>query len=84
MAQVCYAGRTGDGERILAPFRGLAEPLADMVAAIPYSGIFGPEDPDLHPTALTRTSYADGIDVEAHAFRAPRHRSQLDARRAGR
>ena len=75
MALVCYAGPAADGERVLAPFRALAEPLADMVTAIPYSGIFAPEDPDFHPTAMTRTSYTDGIDLDLAATIVERVRS---------
>jgi len=64
MALVCNAGPADEGERVLAPFRALAEPLADLVSAMPYSGIFGPEDPDYHPTAVSRNSYANGIDLD--------------------
>jgi FAD/FMN-containing dehydrogenase len=62
MALVCYAGPAEEGERVLAPFRALAEPLADMVAAMPYSGLYPPEDPDYHPTAVGRTLFLDSVD----------------------
>jgi FAD/FMN-containing dehydrogenase len=62
MALVCYAGPAEEGERVLAPFRALATPLADMVAAIPYSGMYLPEDPDYHPTAVGRTLFVDSVD----------------------
>ena len=62
MALVCYAGPAEDGERVLAPFRALAAPLADMAAAIPYSGMYMPEDPDYHPTAVGRTLFLDSVD----------------------
>jgi len=75
MALVCNAGPADEGERVLAPFRALAEPLADLVSAMPYSGIFGPEDPDYHPTAVSRNSYADSIDLELAAAIVDRIRS---------
>jgi FAD/FMN-containing dehydrogenase len=36
MAMIAYAGEVGDGERAIAPFRTLAEPIADMVRPMPY------------------------------------------------
>ena len=75
MALVCNVGPAAEGERVLAPFRALAEPLADMVSAMPYSGIFGPEDPDYHPTAVSRNSYADEVDLDLAATIVDRIRS---------
>ena len=60
---LAYAGGTEDGERALAPFRGLAEPLADMVKPIPYPEMFPPEDPDYHPTAVAQTMFIDHVDA---------------------
>ena len=65
MAQVCYAGDAETGQRVLAPFRGLATPIADMVQEMPYPGLFPPEDPDYHPTAVGRTMFVDCIDQDA-------------------
>ena len=44
--------RPGSGRS--APFRALAEPIADMLAPIPYPEMFPPDDPDYHPTASRR------------------------------
>lgn len=37
---VCYTGDLREGERVVAPLRQLSAPLADMVAPMPYPGIF--------------------------------------------
>ena len=44
MAMLAYAGDAEAGERALAPFRTLAEPLADLVQPMPYAGLFVPQD----------------------------------------
>jgi len=62
MAMVAYAGAAEDGQAALAPFRALAEPLADMVRPIPYPEMFPPEDPDYHPTAVAQTMFLDRVD----------------------
>jgi hypothetical protein len=36
----CYAGDTADGERVLAPLRELAQPMADLIQPMPYAAIF--------------------------------------------
>ncbi len=38
--RVCYTGDLAEGERVVAPLRQLATPIADLVAPIPYSAIF--------------------------------------------
>jgi FAD/FMN-containing dehydrogenase len=61
MATMCYAGPPEAGERVLAPFRALATPLADMLETMPYSGIYPPEDEDFHPLAASHTMFVDTI-----------------------
>jgi FAD/FMN-containing dehydrogenase len=63
LAMVCWAGDPAEGERAVAPFRSLATPLADMVAPMAYPGMYPPDDPDYHPTAVALTSLADHIGV---------------------
>ena len=63
MAMLVYAG--GDletGERTIAPFRALAEPIVDMVKPMPYPEIYPPDEDDFHPTAVARTMFIDTID----------------------
>lgn len=37
---VCYTGELNEGERVVAPLRQLATPVADLIAPMPYSAIF--------------------------------------------
>jgi FAD/FMN-containing dehydrogenase len=62
MALVAWAGDSEAGERALAPFRALAEPLADMLRPLPYAGLFPPEEGDIHPTVVARTMFMDTVD----------------------
>ena len=62
MAMVCYAGDAEAGERALAPFRALADPIADMVQPMPYAGMFPPEEGEFHPTAVAHTMFVDTVD----------------------
>jgi FAD/FMN-containing dehydrogenase len=59
---LAHAGDIEAGQAALAPFRALAEPLADMTAAAGYPTMFPPEDPDYHPTAVSRTMFMDHVD----------------------
>jgi hypothetical protein len=65
LGMLVYAGNTEDGIRAIQPFRDLAEPLADMVRPISYAEMFPPEDPDYHPTAVSRTMFIDHVDTDA-------------------
>ncbi len=63
LGMLCYAGDTDSGERALAPFRALAEPIADLLKPMPYGGMFPPEEDgaDYHPTAVARTMFVDRV-----------------------
>jgi FAD/FMN-containing dehydrogenase len=65
MGLLCYAGPPEEAERVLAPFRALAEPVADMVRPIPYPEIYPPEQEDFHPTSIGRTMFLDSVDEDA-------------------
>jgi FAD/FMN-containing dehydrogenase len=65
---LAYAGPDEDAERALAPFRALAEPIADMVKPSPYPEMYPPEDPDYHPTAVARTLLMDRVDHDVAAL----------------
>src|SRR5262245_23265862 len=56
---MCYAGDVEGSERALAPFRGLAEPIADMVKPIPYPEIYPPEEGEYHPIATGHTMFVE-------------------------
>jgi FAD/FMN-containing dehydrogenase len=61
MAMLAYAGDAEVGQRAVAPFRALAEPIADMVQPMPYVGMFPPEE-EFHPTAVGHTMFVDRVD----------------------
>ena len=66
MAGIVYAGEAEAGERALEPFRALASPLADLVDAGPYTGMFPPElSEPFHPTATSKTLFLDAVDMSA-------------------
>jgi FAD/FMN-containing dehydrogenase len=65
MALMAYAGEVEAGERAVAPFRALAEPLADMLRPMPYPEVFPPEQEDFHPVAVSGNLFADSVDLRA-------------------
>jgi FAD/FMN-containing dehydrogenase len=65
MALIAYAGAVEDGERVIAPLRALATPIADMVRPMPYPEIAPPAEEDYHPVAASRTMFFDDFDRRA-------------------
>ena len=65
MGMFAYAGATEIGERVMAPFRALATPIADMVQPMPYPQIYPPDEEGYRPVATGRTMFVDGIDRRA-------------------
>jgi FAD/FMN-containing dehydrogenase len=63
MALMAYAGDAEPGERALAPFRALAQPIADMLNPMPYPQIYPPDDDSYHPLAISKTMFVDRIDL---------------------
>jgi FAD/FMN-containing dehydrogenase len=61
MALMVYAGPVDAGERALAPFRGLAKPLADMLRPMRYPEMFPPEEGDYHPPAVSHSMFVNGV-----------------------
>jgi FAD/FMN-containing dehydrogenase len=66
-ALMAYAGTTDAGERAVAPFRALAEPMADMLRPIPYPEIYLPDEEHYHPIAVGHTRFADHLEESAPA-----------------
>ena len=64
IAKLVYAGDAEAGERAVAPFRGLATPLADTLQPMRYAEIY-PPDARRHPVASTQTMFVDAIDRSA-------------------
>ena len=63
-----YAGEAEAGERAIAPFRSLAEPLVDMVKVMPYSGMFEPAEEDQPIVATGRTDFVNTLDGTAEGI----------------
>jgi FAD/FMN-containing dehydrogenase len=64
-ALMVHSGGGDAGERAIAPFRALAEPLADMLRPMPYPEIYMPQEEDYHPIAAGRTMFVDAVDHDA-------------------
>jgi FAD/FMN-containing dehydrogenase len=65
MATLAYAGPAEAGERVVAPFRALATPIADMVRPMRYPELYPPDQPGVHPVATGRSLFVDAIDSRA-------------------
>jgi FAD/FMN-containing dehydrogenase len=61
MAFLAHAGGGEAGERAVAPFRALAQPIVDMVRPMRYPEIYPPDDSSYHPTAVGRTMFVDEV-----------------------
>jgi FAD/FMN-containing dehydrogenase len=61
MALLAHVGDLEAGKRAVAPFRALAEPLADLVRPMAYPEIYPPEDPDYHPLAVAKGLFTTRI-----------------------
>ena len=62
MSMMVFAGEASDAERVIAPFRALAKPFADMVKPMLYPEIYAGEEGGYHPVAAGRTMFVDGMD----------------------
>jgi len=63
MASLVYAGDAETGARVLAPFRALAAPLADMLRPMRYTELYPPEETGAyHPLAASRTMFLERAD----------------------
>ncbi len=63
MGMVAFAGPAAEAERALAPFRALAEPIADTVRPMPYAGMFPAEEDERRPIAAMRNLFAEEFDL---------------------
>jgi FAD/FMN-containing dehydrogenase len=64
LALMCYAGDTEAGQGAMAPFRALAEPIADLVHPMPYPEIYPPDSDEYRPRAAGRTLFVDRVDED--------------------
>ena len=65
LAMLTFAGDTEAGERAVAPFRAIANPIADMVRPMTYPEMYMPEDEDYHPISSVRSMFVDDIDASS-------------------
>jgi FAD/FMN-containing dehydrogenase len=63
MGLLAHVGDLDAGQRAMAPFRALAQPLADMVRPMGYPELYPPEDPDYHPLAVTKGLFTTRIGL---------------------
>jgi FAD/FMN-containing dehydrogenase len=61
-AFVVYAGDPDEGERVLAPIRKIAPPVADLIEPMPLTGIYPPAEEEYHPVAADRNMFIDRVD----------------------
>src|SRR5215204_370897 len=59
---LAFAGGADAAAKALAPFRALAPAIADTVKPGPLTQMYPPEDPNYHPTAVSRTMFIDAVD----------------------
>lgn len=61
MAMLVYAGDVKSGEQVIAKFRSIATPYADLLRPMPYPEMFPPEQGEYHPVAAGRTLFIDHV-----------------------
>jgi FAD/FMN-containing dehydrogenase len=61
MATMIYAGDVEAGQRTVAPFRALAEPVADLLRPMKYPEMY-PDEQGHRPVAVARTTFAGSVD----------------------
>ncbi|HWB89917.1 MAG TPA: FAD-binding oxidoreductase [Acidimicrobiia bacterium] len=65
MGLIAWAGDLDEGRVWMDRFRGLAEPLFDMLDVMPYPQIYMEEDEEYQPLAVGLTGFIDRIDDRA-------------------
>jgi hypothetical protein len=63
LGMVAYAGDDEAAQKAIAPFRALAKPYADFIKPGPYLQMYPPEDPDYHPTAVSKNMFMNRIGI---------------------
>ncbi|MGZ9226425.1 MAG: BBE domain-containing protein [Anaerolineales bacterium] len=61
-ATLVYAGDVDTGERVIAPFRKLATPLADLIKPMRYPEIYPHEDHGSSPIIASRAMFVNSVD----------------------
>jgi FAD/FMN-containing dehydrogenase len=66
LAMLFHAGPSDAGQQALAPFRAIAEPLADLLRPLSYEEMYPPENGE-PPLTTSRTLFVDEVDRGAAA-----------------
>ncbi|RJR14868.1 FAD-binding oxidoreductase [Candidatus Microgenomates bacterium] len=61
MVLMMYLGNAETGNKVVAPFRRVVTPIADMIRPMRYKDIFFPEQEGYHPTAVSRTMFMKNV-----------------------
>ena len=64
MCMMAYAGPADEAEAVLAPFRALATPYADLIGPGAYSSLYVPHDPDQRLAFGVRSRLVDHFGLE--------------------
>jgi FAD/FMN-containing dehydrogenase len=62
MGLLCYVGDATAAQQVLAPFRSVATPIADMLKPMRYPEIYPPEEAEYHPIGPSQTMFVDRVD----------------------
>jgi FAD/FMN-containing dehydrogenase len=66
MLTLVYAGDPAEGQEVVAPFRSLATPVADLVGPMPYPGIYGfTAESGRRHTSVSRSTFLSGFDADS-------------------
>ncbi len=65
MATLVHAGDANAGQRVIAPFRKLATPLADLIKPMRYPEIYPQEDHGSSAIIASRAMFVDSVDRSA-------------------
>ena len=60
LARMAYAGEAQAAGRVLAPFRALAEPVADLLRPMPYAELY-PDERSVRVAMVARVTFARGV-----------------------
>jgi FAD/FMN-containing dehydrogenase len=60
MAKMVYAGDIEAGQRAVAPFRALAQPVADLLRPMKYPDMY-PDEQGYRPAAVARATFAGSV-----------------------
>ena len=68
VGMMAYAGPANEAAEVLAPFRALAKPIADLVGPAPYSAMYLPDEPGPTPAVAIRSHFMEHISKDEAAL----------------